>query len=79
VSRQPIGVVGNFSPAPRRYRVGLPQGGTWKELINTDLEIYAGSGRANGVMHAEATPWQHQPYSVEIDLPPLGVLWLQRA
>jgi len=79
VAAAPIVVLGNFSPTPRTYRVGLPQGGTWKELINTDLEIYAGSGRCNGLLQAEATPWQRQPYSVELTLPPLGVVWLQRA
>lgn len=72
----PLVIVGNFSPVPRRYRVGLPHGGAWRELINTDLEVYAGSGRSNTSLEVEARPWQGQPFSAELDLPPLGVLWL---
>ncbi|HTB21936.1 MAG TPA: 1,4-alpha-glucan branching protein GlgB [bacterium] len=71
-------VVGNFSPLPRTYRVGLPRGGMWKELLNTDLEIYAGGGLSNKELHAEALPWQNQPFSVELTLPPLAVLWLRK-
>jgi 1,4-alpha-glucan branching enzyme len=72
----PVVSIGNFSPAPRRYRVGLPRGGAWHELINTDQAVYGGSGRQNGNMQAEPSPWQGQPFSVELDLPPLGVVWL---
>jgi 1,4-alpha-glucan branching enzyme len=78
VSQAPLVVVGNFSPTPRTYRVGLPQGGTWKELLNSDLGVYAGSGMANGRLRAEAVPWQRQPCSVELTLPPLAVLWLRK-
>jgi 1,4-alpha-glucan branching enzyme len=76
---QPLVCIGNFSPTPRRYRVGLPHGGAWTELINSDLDVYGGSGRANGKLQAEPRDWQGQPFSVELDLPPLGVLWLAPA
>jgi 1,4-alpha-glucan branching enzyme len=76
---RPLVCIGNFSPAPRRYRVGLPHGGAWAEQINTDQEVYGGSGKGNGRREAEAHPWQGQPFSVELDLPPLGVLWLAPA
>ncbi len=68
----------NFSPVPRyRYRVGLPRGGLWKELVNTDSELYGGSGVGNlGGVLAEARPWNDQPFSAELTLPPLGVVWL---
>ena len=75
----PVVCIGNFAPQPRRYRVGLPSGGRWHELINTDAVVYAGSGQSNGELLAEATHWQNQPYSVELTLPPLGLVWLQRA
>jgi 1,4-alpha-glucan branching enzyme len=78
VDRAPLVCVGNFSPVPRRYRVGLPVAGRWKEVINTDNGVYAGSGQGNGVLHSEHRPWQNQAYSVEITLPPLAMLWLQR-
>jgi 1,4-alpha-glucan branching enzyme len=68
----------NLSPVPReQYRIGLPHGGRWRELINTDSELYGGSNVGNlGGVDAERTPWQGQPYSAELTLPPLGVVWL---
>ncbi len=68
----------NFSPVSRpRYRVGLPRGGRWLELLNTDDERYGGGGVSNsGELAAEQKPWHEQPFSVELTLPPLGVLWL---
>jgi 1,4-alpha-glucan branching enzyme len=68
----------NFSPVPRPdYRIGLPRGGRWQELLNTDSEFYGGSGVGNlGGVAAEAKPWHEQPFSAEVTLPPLGVVWL---
>jgi 1,4-alpha-glucan branching enzyme len=69
---------GNFSPVPRPgYRVGLPQPGRWREVVNTDASAYGGSGVGNGGgVLAEEVPWHGQPYSAEITLPPLAALWL---
>ncbi len=68
----------NFSPVRRTgYRVGFPRGGRWRELLNTDDERYGGGGVGNPVpVAAEAKPWHDQPYSTEVTLPPLGVVWL---
>jgi len=68
----------NFSPVPRPgYRVGLPRDGRWRELLNTDERRYGGGGIANTEpITAEAEPWHDQPYSAELTLPPLAVLWL---
>ena len=68
----------NFSPVPRPgYRVGLPRGGRWEEVVNTDSTKYGGSGVGNpGGVVAEGRPWHGQPFSAEVTLPPLGVLWL---
>jgi 1,4-alpha-glucan branching enzyme len=68
----------NFSPIPRYgYRLGLPGGGRWRELVNTDSEFYGGSGVGNmGGVTAETKPWHDQPHSAELTLPPLGVVWL---
>jgi 1,4-alpha-glucan branching enzyme len=68
----------NFSPVSRPgYRVGLPRGGRWRELLNTDDERYGGGGVGNpGELPAEERPWHDQPFSAELTLPPLGVLWL---
>jgi 1,4-alpha-glucan branching enzyme len=68
----------NFSPVPRPdYRLGLPRAGRWRELVNTDSELYGGSGVGNmGGVTAQAKPWHDQLYSAEVTLPPLGVVWL---
>ncbi|MHB1999182.1 MAG: 1,4-alpha-glucan branching protein GlgB [Solirubrobacteraceae bacterium] len=68
----------NLSPIVRYgYRVGLPAGGQWRELLNTDSERYGGSNVGNlGGCVAEDVPWHGQPFSAELALPPLAVLWL---
>ena len=51
----PVLAIANFTPVPREgYRVGVPRGGFWRELLNSDAAIYGGSGIGNrGGMHAE--------------------------
>nr|WP_228431037.1 alpha amylase C-terminal domain-containing protein [Baekduia soli] len=68
----------NLTPVVRKgYRIGLPRPGRWLEILNTDAEVYGGSGVGNlGAVEAEALPWHSQPMSAALDLPPLGVLWL---
>jgi 1,4-alpha-glucan branching enzyme len=72
-------VVCNFTPVPRHgYRMGVPQGGTWRECVNTDSVHYAGSGVGNlGAVHAEAVPAHGLEMSLSLTLPPLSVLWLE--
>jgi 1,4-alpha-glucan branching enzyme len=72
-------VVCNFTPVPRLgYRVGVPRGGYYRELINTDAREYGGSGVGNrGGVHAVDGAWHGRPASVVLDLPPLGVLLLK--
>ena len=69
----------NFTPVPRlAYRMGVPQGGVWRECLNTDVKYYAGSGIGNfGSVVAEALPAQGHMFSVCLNLPPLAVLWLE--
>jgi 1,4-alpha-glucan branching enzyme len=72
-------VVSNFTPVVRQgYRIGVPRGGFYRELLNTDSEIYGGTnvGNAGGVM-AEAIPYHGQPYSVQVTAPPLAALVLR--
>ena len=57
--------VANFSPVPHEdYRLGLPHAGAWDEVVNTDAEVYFGSGVGNfgGVEAADET-WHGQPAS----------------
>lgn len=78
-TEQPVVVcAANFAGNPHEgYRVGLPFGGEWTEILNTDSEEFAGSGVTNpGVIIAEPIPWNGRPFSVELRIPPLGGLWL---
>ncbi len=69
----------NFSPVPREgYRVGVPNAGEYREILNTDSELFGGSNVGNsGGVYAESVPWHGFPHSIRLRLPPLGVLWLQ--
>ena len=74
-------VVLNLTPVVREhYRLGVPQAGFYREVMNTDAEIYGGSnvGNAGGVQ-AEARPWMDQPHSLVLTLPPLACLVLRPA
>jgi 1,4-alpha-glucan branching enzyme len=73
-----LACVANFAGVPHHdYRVGLPQTGRWREVVNTDAEAYGGSGVGNmGVVEAERETWHGQPASAVLQLPPSGVLWL---
>jgi 1,4-alpha-glucan branching enzyme len=72
-------VVCNFTPVPRYgYRVGVPSGGFWRELLNSDAQEYGGSGMGNlGGVHADALPTHGRPFSVSLTLPPLSALFLK--
>jgi len=73
----PMLVVTNFTPVPRHgYTLGLPLGGRWIERMNTDAEIYGGSGTGNlGGVHAEETPAHGRPFSARFTIPPLSTLY----
>ncbi len=66
----------NATPCLREgYRMGVPNGGFWKEILNTDSEAYGGSNAGNfGGLHAEPTPWMNRSHSISITLPPLAVV-----
>jgi 1,4-alpha-glucan branching enzyme len=77
-AKRPLVCVCNFSPVPRYgYRIGIPLEGRWREALNTDSAYYGGTGEGNlGEVKAEKLPWHDQPFSAELTLPPLGVVWL---
>ena len=72
-------VVANFTPVQRdTYRVGVPEAGFYREIMNTDAEKYGGTNVGNlGGVHAEAIPWNNQPYSIFIRMPALGVIYFK--
>jgi 1,4-alpha-glucan branching enzyme len=75
--RHVLGVF-NFTPVPRpAHRLGVPQGGYWHELLNSDSEVYGGSGWGNrGGVQAEEVPWRGSPFFVAVTVPPLGAVLL---
>lgn len=59
------------------YRVGLPQAGTWLEVLNTDATAYSGSGIGNlGSVVAKKPGWHGRPASARVTLPANSAIWL---
>jgi len=71
----------NFTPVPRKeYRMGVPRGGVYRELLNSDADIYGGSSMGNGgSVQADPIPRHNQPFSLLITLPPLSVIFFKPA
>ena len=69
----------NFTPVPRLgYRIGLPQRGHYREIINSDWHDFGGSDVRNAALiEAQDRAWQHCAHSAPINLPPLGVIILK--
>jgi 1,4-alpha-glucan branching enzyme len=69
----------NFTPVVRYdYRVGVPEQGRFAEIMNTDSEIYAGSGIANDVLETRDEGAHGRPHSLQLTIPPLATVLLQR-
>ena len=68
----------NFTPTPlHNYQIGVPRGGHWKEMLNSDADVYGGSGQGNmGGLDAVPIPLHGRKWSVTITLPPLGAVFL---
>ncbi len=75
----PMAVVTNFTSVPRsHYRIGLPEAGLWREVLNTDAMFYGGSGVGNlGMVQASAAPSHGFPASASLTLPPLATVYLR--
>ncbi len=78
--KESIAVICNFTPVPRyNYYIGLPSEGTWKEMLNSDAEIYGGSGMGNyGGVKAYMQPSHGYQYQASLTLPPLSVVVLKK-
>ena len=68
-----------MTPVPRgEYRLGVPFGGRWRELINTDSSAYGGSNLGNGTLtNSQPHPAHGYAQSLSLLLPPLATLILQ--
>ncbi|MGV9480074.1 1,4-alpha-glucan branching protein GlgB [Gordonia aichiensis] len=71
----------NFSGIDRSdYRVGLPRGGTWTEVLNTDAAAYSGAGKGNlGAVTADGPGWHGREVSASVMLPANSAIWLAPA
>jgi 1,4-alpha-glucan branching enzyme len=69
----------NFTPVVRRgYRLGVPIGGAYTEILNSDAEPYGGSNVGNqGRVVAEDRPSHGHPFSLSLTVPPLGFVLLK--
>ncbi len=74
-----IVVVANCTPVLREtYRVGVPEPGFYREIMNTDAEKYEGSNVGNlGGVHSEPVPWGNRSYSINLRLPPLAAAYFK--
>jgi 1,4-alpha-glucan branching enzyme len=74
-----LAIIMNLTPVPRPgYRLGLPRAGKWREVLNSDAQIYGGSNQGNfGGVSAGNHPCHNQQHSAEINLPPLSVVVFQ--
>ena len=71
-------VVCNFTPVLRTtYRIGVPEAGRWDEVLNSDADVYGGSGAGNlGGADTVSEPLHGRDQSITLTLPPLGCLVL---
>ncbi|MEP7159612.1 MAG: 1,4-alpha-glucan branching protein GlgB [Dermatophilaceae bacterium] len=77
--RPTVACVVNFAGMEHHsYRIGLPSGGVWTEILNTDSEAYGGAGLGNlGEIHAEEIPWHGLPYSATVRVQKLSAVWFE--
>jgi 1,4-alpha-glucan branching enzyme len=71
----------NFTPVPREnYRIGVPEAGEYRIVVNSDSEFYGGSNFDTAtVIQSEEMPCSDKPFSIALDLPPLSGLIIQKA
>jgi 1,4-alpha-glucan branching enzyme len=77
---QMIACITNFSSEPRPdHQIGLPTEGVWKEILNTDAEVYDGTGLLGNLGQVVAHPVPSHGYvaSASVTIPPLGAVWLR--
>jgi 1,4-alpha-glucan branching enzyme len=79
-AEQDVILVGcNFTPIPRpNYLVGVPRGGTWREILNSDATVYGGSGWGNlGELDSLPISVHGRPRALNLTLPPLSCVFLE--
>lgn len=79
-TENPVAVICNFTPVVRKdYKLGLPFGGDWKEVVNSDCRDFGGSGHHfNENLKATAEEYDGRAFSLSLNLPALSVIVLER-
>jgi 1,4-alpha-glucan branching enzyme len=79
-SGQAVVIALNYTPLPRHnYQIGVPAGGHWREVLNSDAPFYGGSGQGNlGGVDAVPIPLHGRRWSVTLTIPPLGAVFLMQ-
>lgn len=74
-----IWIACNYTPVPQHNdRFGVPRSGRWKEVLNSDATLYGGSGQGNiGGVHTTPVGWHGHHESVNLVIPPLGMIALE--
>jgi 1,4-alpha-glucan branching enzyme len=77
--KESVLVICNFTPVVReKYRLGVPQEGSYQEVLNSDSADFGGSDIMNAqLLQSAPTPWHNQPHSIQFTLPPLSVIYLK--
>ncbi|MBP6386432.1 MAG: 1,4-alpha-glucan branching protein GlgB [Pseudarcicella sp.] len=76
---QELTIALNLTPVPRyNYRIGVNEEGAYKEVLNSDNNIYWGSGIMNEDLKTSSVHWQGKAYSLEVTLPPLAGVILKK-
>ncbi|HHS95988.1 MAG TPA: 1,4-alpha-glucan branching enzyme, partial [Phaeodactylibacter sp.] len=81
-AKKPLLVVCNFTPAVRTpYKVGVPLGGKWKEVLNSDATTFSGSGIVHDktlTATKQKEKWQGRDYALELRLAPLAIMVFEK-
>jgi 1,4-alpha-glucan branching enzyme len=74
-----VAVICNFTPVVRpQYRIGVPEGGFYRERLNSDAEAYGGANIGNeGGVEATPEPMHGRPFSLALKLPPFAAVVLE--
>jgi 1,4-alpha-glucan branching enzyme len=71
--------VTNLTPLVRdSYRIGVPQSGNYRTILNTDDERFGGSGVGSGSVASIDAGHNGRPFSIDVTLPPLATVFLEK-
>jgi 1,4-alpha-glucan branching enzyme len=78
-TRDAVVIASNLTPVPRKdYKVGVPRGGYWNEILNSDATVYGGGGWGNlGGVEARPVSVHGRPFSLKLTIPALATIFLK--